>query len=154
MKKRILALILAAVIALLSSCSLFGSVADEGGVKVVVENGENYEVYSISLEKVENKGEGAFGVLEAMKADEKNPLHLVTDDTGYGAFVTEIGGIKQDAASGAYIMVYTSVATDSYEGAPTVTYEGITLYQAGVGVSGMTVESDTVILFRADVYEF
>ena len=104
-KTRILALIVAVSLLMLSSCSLFGSVADEGGVTVVIENGESYEVYTISLEKVENKSEGAWGVLEAMAEREKNPLHLVKENGGYGAFITEIGGIKQDAFVGAYVMV-------------------------------------------------
>jgi hypothetical protein len=51
-------------------------------------------------------------------------------------------------------MVYTSVKTDSYEGAPTVQYEEMTLYQSGVGVKDMTVEDKAVILFRLEVYEF
>lgn len=153
-KTRILALIIAVMMLMLSSCSLFGSVADEGGVIVVVENGESYDVYTISLETVENKSEGAWGVLEAMANREKNPLHLVKEDGGYGAFITEIGGIKQDASAGAYVMVYTSVATDSYEGSPTVEYNGQTLYQSGVGVSDMTVNADTVILFCVEVYAF
>ena len=153
MKKiRILTLIIAVMMLMLSSCSLFGSVADEGGVTVVVENGESYEVYTISLETVENKSEGAWGVLEALANREKNPLHLVKEDGGYGAFITEIGGIKQDASSGSYVMVYTSVKSDSYEGAPSVDYDGVTLYQSAVGLSGMTVEAGTVILFRLESY--
>ena len=153
-KTRILALIIAVMMLMLSSCSLFGSVADEGGVTVAVENGETYEVYTISLETVENKSEGAWGVLEALAAREKDPLHLVSESGAYGAFITEIGGIKQDASAGAYIMVYTSVATDSYEGSPTVEYNGQTLYQSGVGVSDMTVNADTVIFFRIEVYAY
>lgn len=153
-KTRILALIIAVIMLMLSSCSLFGSVADEGGVTVVVENGESYEVYTISLETVENKSEGAWGVLEALADREENPLHLVSESGAYGAYITEIGGIKQDASAGAYVMVYTSVSTDSYEGAPTVEYNGQTLYQSGVGVSDMTVNADTVILFRIEVYAY
>jgi hypothetical protein len=153
-KTRILALIVAVMMLVLSSCSLFGSVADEGGVTVVVENGDSYEVYTISLENVENKSEGAWGVLEAMANREKNALHLVKEDGGYGAFITEIGGIKQDASAGAYIMVYTSVDTDSYEGSPTKDYNGTTLYQSGVGASDMTITDGTVILFRLEVYEY
>ena len=153
-KTRILALIIALTLLMLSSCSLFGGVADEGGVTVAVENGESYEVYTISLENVENKSEGAWGVLEAMAAKEENPLHLVKESGMYGAFITEIGGIKQDASAGAYVMVYTSVATDSYEGAPTLEYNGQTLYQSGVGVSDMTVNADTIILFRLEAYEY
>lgn len=152
MKKRLLALILTLVVTLLCSCSLLGSVADVGAVTVVIEKDEGYDVYSVSLDKVENKSEGAFGVLETLKADGKNPLHMVCEDGGYGAYITEIGELKN--SNGGYIMVYTSVQSDGYEGGPTVEYDGITLYQAGVGVSGMTIESETVILFRLEVYEY
>ena len=151
-KTRILALIVAVVMLMLSSCSLFGGVADEGGVTVVVENGDSYEVYTISLEAVENKSEGAWGVLEAMASRENNPLHLVKEESGY--FITEIGGIKQDASVGAYVMIYTSVATDSYDGAATIDYNGQTLYASGFGANKMTVNADTVILFRVEVYDF
>ena len=89
-----------------------------------------------------------------MAAKEENPLHLVKESGMYGAFITEIGSIKQDASAGAYVMVYTSVATDSYEGAPTLEYNGQTLYQSGVGVSDMTVNADTVILFCIEVYAY
>ena len=72
-------------------------------------------------------------------------------DSTYGAYVSAIGSIKEDGASKTYVIVYTSVAADSYDGAPTVDYDGVTMYQAGVGLSGMTVEAGTIILFRLEV---
>ena len=48
-------------------------------------------------------------------------------------------------------MVYTSVAADSYEGAVTVDYEGVTMHQSGLGLSGMRIEAGTVIMFRLEV---
>ena len=139
---------------LLASCdliSMFGKVAEEGDVTVVVESGDgSFEVYKTYLESVENKNEGAKGVIENLRDREENPLNLVMEDSTYGAFVTEIGSIKQ--ADGAYVMVYTSVKSDSYEGAPSVEYDGMTLYQSGVGLSGMSVSAGTVILFRLESY--
>lgn len=154
--KRILALIIAVIMTVmaLTSCdliSMFGKVAEEGDVTVVVENGDgSFEVYKTYLESVENKDEGAKGVIENLRDREENPLNLVMEDSTYGAFVTEIGSIKQ--ADGAYVMVYTSVKSDSYEGAPSVEYDGMTLYQSGVGLSGMSVSAGTVILFRLESY--
>ena len=153
-KISLIALVLALAVCL-SSCGLiFGNVAEQGDVTIVVETADGYEVYKTYLESVENKKEGAKGVVENLRDRENNPLVLEMDDTGFGAFVTAIGSIKQDATSGSYVMVYTSVATDSYDGAPTVEYDGMTLYQSGVGISGMTVESGTVILFRLETYSY
>ncbi len=152
--KKIISLILTVVMMLwLASCgefSIFGEVAGEGDVTVVVENADgSFEVYKTYLESVENKEEGAKGVLEHLN-QRSDGLYLVMQDGTYGAFVTEIGSIKQ--ADGAYVIVYTSVEADSYVGAPTVEYDGKTLYQSGVGISGMTVNAGTVILFRVESY--
>lgn len=152
--KKIISLALVLVMALaLASCgafSIFGDVAEEGDVTVVVETADgSFEIYETSLESVENKEEGVKGVLENLCDREENPLHLVTDATN---FVTEIGSIKQDAASSAYVMIYTSLESDSYAGAPTVQYEGMTLYQSGFGIGDMTVKAGSVIFFRLEVY--
>lgn len=153
--KRILSLVIVVVLlaSAMVSCellSIFGSVAEEGDVTVVVEAVDgSYEVYKTYLENVENKDEGAKGVVEHLNNGE-DKLHLVMEESTYGAFVTEIGRIKQ--ADGKYVMVYTSVKSDSYEGAPSVDYDGVTLYQSAVGLSGMTVEAGTVILFRLESY--
>ena len=77
----------------------------------------------------------------------------MTDST-YGAYISAIGSIKEDAATGSYVMVYTSISADSYEGAPTVDYNGTTLYQSGAGISAMKVESGTVILFRLESFSY
>lgn len=151
MKIRITALLLALVTAalLLTSCSLiFGDVADSGNFTVLVENTDgSYEVYKTDLDRLENKSEGAKGVVEYLNTGDDR-LYLEMVDSTYGAYVSAIGNIRE--GDGYYVIVYTSVASDSYEGAPTVVYEGVTLYQAGVGLSGMTVEAGGVILFRLE----
>lgn len=154
MKNRILALLLALVIALfaLTSCDiLFGDVADKGNVTVVVENADgSYDVFKTNLDAVENKKEGAKGVIEHIDGT-NDKFYLEMVDSTYGAYVSAIGSIKESYADKMYVIVYTSVAADTYDGAPTLQYEGVTLYQAGVGLSGMTVEEGTVILFRLEV---
>ena len=152
--KKIISLALVLVMALtLSSCgvfSLFGDVAEKGEVTVVVENADgSFEVYEAHLESVENKNEGVKGVLEHLN-QQNDSLYLVMEDGAYGAFVSEIGSIKQ--SEGSYVMVYTSIESDSYAGAPTVEYDGKTLYQSGVGISAMKVGAGTVILFRLESY--
>ena len=47
-------------------------------------------------------------------------------------------------------MVYTSVASDGYDGGATVDYNGTIMHMAGVGLSGMSVEAGTIILFRLE----
>ena len=151
MKIRITALLLALVTAalLLTSCSIiFGDVADSGNFTVLVENTDgSYEVYKTDLDSLENKSEGAKGVVEHLNTGDDR-LYLEMIDSTYGAYVSAIGNIRE--GDGSYVIVYTSVASDSYEGAPTVEYEGVTLYQAGVGLSGMTVEAGGIILFRLE----
>ena len=154
MKIKLISALLISVICTLvfSSCSLiFGEVAEAGDVTVVVENADGtYDVYKTYLEAVENKAEGAKGVIEHLNKREENPLYLEMINSTYGAYVGAIGSIRESSADKMYVIVYTSVASDSYDGAPTVSYEGITLYQAGLGLSGMTVEEGTVILFRLE----
>lgn len=159
MKKRILALILVVSIAVFSmtSCDMlngiiYGDVAEQGDVTVVIENADgSYDVYKIYLEEVENKDEGAKGVVEQLAKRENNPLYLEMTESTYGAYVSAIGSIKEDVAAKTYVIVYTSVAADSYEGSPTVDYEGVTMYQSGLGLSGMSIEAGTVIMFRLEV---
>ena len=154
MKKRLLALILATLILTLSlvSCDFFlGDVDEEGDITVVIENADgSYDVYKTYLEEVENKDEGAKGVVEHLQAREENSLHLEMVNSTYGAYVSGIGSIKESATDKMYVIVYTSVAADSYDGAPTIDYEGTTLYQSGLGISGMAVPAGGVILFRLE----
>ena len=155
MKKRILALLLVLVMSLMCSCSIFGGVSNEGSVSIVVENADgSYDVFEVDLVRVENKDEGVKGVLEYLSQEKNDKLYVEMVDGGYGAYVTAIGNITENPSDGAYVMVYTSVATDGYEGGPTVEYEGIVLAQSGVGISSMTVADGTVILFRIEAYEY
>ena len=153
MKKRLLSILLLTAICILSlsGCGfLFGEVAEEGDVSVVVEEADgSFSKFEVYLESVENKSEGAKGILEHL--DGRNDrLYVEMTDGGYGAYVTAIGNLREDSSRGLYVIVYTSVKADSYEGAPTIEYDGVALYQAGLGLSGMTVEAGTVILFRLE----
>lgn len=153
MKKKIMASVIAVVMLIVSltSCDLiFGSVAQEGCFTVVVENTDgSYEVFETGLDAVENKDEGAKGVLEHLSTG-SDRLYLEMTDSSYGAYVSAIGSIRESTEDKMYVIVYTSVATDSYEGATTIDYNGVTLYQAGVGLSGMTVAENGIILFRLE----
>ena len=151
-KKKILAILLVVLMTLLLfSCDLFSaSVDNAGSVTVVVENTDgSYDVFEAALDAVENKEEGAKGILEHLK-ESNDRFYLEMTESTYGAYVTAIGNIRESSSEGLYVMVYTSVSSDSYEGAPTADYKGTTLYQSGVGLSGMKVEAGTVILFKLE----
>ena len=153
MKNRIISIVLLAAVCLLSLCCcdyIFGDVADDGKVTVVVEESDGgFSKFTADLAFVEKKYEGAAGVLDYLSG-RADRLYVETNDGGYGAYVTAIGSIRENKSEGMYVIVYTSVKADSYAGAPTVDYEGITMYQSGVGLSSMTVEAGTVILFRLE----
>ena len=151
--KKITAFILLIALTITALCSCGTAIAEKGDITVVVEAADGeYEVYKTYLENVENKKSGALGVLENLRDREENPLHVVYNDSEYGAFITEIGSIKQDESAGKYVVAYTSVESDSYLGAPTKSYEDTTLFSSGVGVSAMTVNEGTVILFCLVTY--
>ena len=151
---KILALTLAMILAALCLFSCSPKVDEEGDVLVVIEfeDGTAKE-YELLLEKVENKDEGAAGILEYLKNREEDPLSLNMSDSTYGKYIHGIGGIEEDTAANKYVMVYTSVEKDfgTWEGVGELTYKGRTLKNAGVGVSEMTVESGMIILFRLEV---
>lgn len=153
MKNKILSLVLicALVIGLCSCNAFFGKVEDKGDVAIVIENADgSYDVFKADLENVENKEEGAKGVVEYLGSRKNDKLSYEMTDSTYGAYISKIGNISEDPSSGLYVIVYTSNVSDSYEGSPTVDYNGTTLYQAGVGLSGMSVEEGTIILFRLE----
>ncbi len=152
MTKKLLSLLLVLVAALtaLTSCGLlFGDVAEKGDVTVVIENEDGtFAEYGILLSEVENKSEGAKGIVEHLNKSGRLELEMI--DSTYGAYVGAIGGISENPAEGVYVMVYTSLASDSYEGASTVEYDGKILHRSGVGLSGMTVNEGSIILFRLE----
>ncbi len=158
--KRILSLVLtiATLIFALASCAGGGLVAEKGTVKLVIENGEKaYTVYEIDLAKLEDREGGAVALLEYARVN--CGLEYKTDDAGYGAYITEIGSIKQDYTTGEYIILYTTetadfaVPTADMPVVPTVDYGEVLLTSAGVGLSSMHVSDGTVILFRLESYK-
>lgn len=152
--RRILAILLLICVALLAFVSC-GAVGESGDVTVVVENRDgSYTVYKTYLENVENKSNGALGVIENLMAREENPLVAEVVNSTYGAYVNSIGDLAPDVTKNEYVSIYTSIEADfsTYEGTNTLEYEGTTLKTAGVGLSSMTVTAGTVILFRIETY--
>lgn len=152
---KILSLIIIVVMAVgLVSCS--GILGERGDVTFVIENRDgSYEVYKAYLEDVENKDEGVYGVVELLIKREKNPLSADIAEAVYGAYINSIGSLTPDASKNEYISIYTSLEKDfsTREPVGVIEYEGVTLKSAGVGLSSMSAEKGTVILFRIETYE-
>ena len=152
--KKILSLILVLVM-LISLVSCAGTLGERGDVSIVIENLDGtYTVYKAYLEDVENRNEGTFGVIQHLMEREKNPLSADIVNSEYGAYVNAIGSLTPDTAAGEFVSVYTSLEKDfgTWDGVGTVDYEGKTLTASGVGLTSMSAEKDTVVLFRIEVY--
>ena len=152
--KRILSLILVLVM-MFSLASCGGTLGEQGDVSVVIENRDgSYTVYKAYLEEVENKGEGVYGVIQYLMAREDNPLTADIVDSTYGAYVNAIGTLTPDATKNEYVCLYTSLEGDfdTSDYVKELVYEGITLKTSGVGLTSMSAEKGTVILFRIESY--
>ena len=156
--KKILSLILVVVMAIgLVSCDgiLGGILGEKGDVSVVIENSDGtYDVYKVYLEDVENKDEGVYGILQHLMTREKNPLGADIVDSAYGAYVNTIGSLAPDATKNEYVSIYTSLEKDFSTREPVgeIEYDGITLKTSGVGLTSMSAEKGTVVLFRVETY--
>ncbi len=110
-------------------------------IMTLVVGGENEKIYSVDFSEVEIT-EGGMSILKHL--EEQGKLTYKADATGY---LTEVGELKQDVASGTYLYIYTSVAKDADTSAYAMTKEwnGKTLTSAGVGITDMTVENGAII---------
>jgi len=152
--KKILSLIIIVVMAVgLVSCN--GILGERGDVTFVIENRDgSYEVYKAYLEDVTNKDEGVYGVLQLLTVREKNPLAADIVDSSYGAYINSIGSLTPDATKNEYVSIYTSLEKDfsTWEPVGVKEYEGITLKSSGVGLTSMSAEKGTVVLFCIETY--
>ena len=117
----------------------------KGEVTVVVAplEGEATE-YKVDLSNI-TEGGGVVAILDYLQAN--NGLEYTSEDSGYGAYLTKVGDLQQNDATGEYIYLYTSVAKDFdvSEYASTVEYKGKTLNNSGEGVARMSVEDGAII---------
>ena len=162
--KKILVLILIVVMAagLLSCNGIFdeilgGILGEKGDVSIVIENRDGtYDVYKAYLEDVENKDEGVYGVIQHIMAREKNPLEADIVDSTYGAYINSIGSLIPETSDEymEYVSIYTSLEKDfgTWDGAGEIDYEGTTLKASGVGLTSMSAEAGTIVLFRIETY--
>ena len=158
MKAKKITALLALLALTVSLFSLFscGKVAEAGKVTVVIETAEGkYEAYEAELEGVENKEKGAVAILEALSSRKDRPLALEMTDGAYGKMILSIGGLVPDATKNEFIAIYTSREADFdvSEYAKSIEYNGRTLTTSGLGISSMSAEDGTVILFRIETWQ-
>ena len=112
----------------------------EKGFCTIVLDGDPAVEYRVNLDKVTGN-DGLLSVLEYLK-NEKS-LSYVADS----GFLTEVGAIKQDAAAGKYVYIWTSVEKDFdvSQYASTKTYGDLTLTSSGVGAKDMTLTDGAMI---------
>lgn len=164
-KTKILSLILAlaTMICVLASCGVGGNVAKNGTASIVIETqneGEGkYVVYEVDLSLLESRDDGVLSLLEYIGMQEGSTLYYSLNfGGGYGAYVNSISPLYPAPLSTEYISVYTSeecdfaVPTEYSPTVATVLYGELTLTYSGVGISSMTVNDGTVILFRMVTY--
>lgn len=145
MKKftRITALVLVMIMALVCAVSCSNE-QDASGEMTIVIGGEKVTEYKVDLDKVEIK-EGLISVLDYLKSE--NKLTYTANDSGYGAYLTSVGDVKEDSANSTYVYIWTSVEADfdTSAYATTMEYNGKTLTSSGVGASSMHIEDGAVV---------
>ena len=144
---------IAAVIAALTLCCamLFacadGSVSGDGMTLVLTDGKDYTQVFEVDLNRMSyNENTGLMNVIESLKLQEQ--LTYTATDSGYGAYLTQIGELTEDIEAHRSIYIYTSVEKDidvsAY--ASTFTYKGKEYTNAGVGASQLTIQDGCVII--------
>ena len=148
------------ILSLLVSCgdAFVGGPSIEGNIAtVVLDYGDNnYRVYEIELDKLTDRSQGAYSLL--LYAKENEGLKLDAPNSTYGVYINSIGDLKPDASKNEYVAIYTSVESDfsvptaDFPEVKELTYHGVTLKAAGVGISSLTVVERAVFLFRIETF--
>ena len=143
------ALLILALSVMLTGCK--PTIDSEGIATIVVANDKGIETYEVPLGALDG-ATGAIAALDYLKAEGK--LDYTATDGGFGAYLTEVGHLKEDGAKGIYIGVWTSVVKDADTSvyATVKTYNGITLTSAGVGISSMSLEDGCIIYIGEIIY--
>ena len=145
--------LVAAVLAILTLVTLLAActpVPVDGTATIVVESGGEPTVFAVNLGELE--GGSAYDALCQLRDEGK--LTFESSDSGYGAFLTEIGGIKPDATAGEYICIWTSYEAD-WDVSEYVTerdYNGTALASSGLGISSMHLADGVVVYIGLAVW--
>ena len=137
---RVLSLLLAIMLIALTFIACTKKETSESGFCTVVLEGNPSTEYVVNLDKVTGTN-GLIAVLDYLKETEGLTY---TESAG---MLTEVGSVKQDATSGKYVYIWTSVEKDFdlTQYASTKTYGDKTLTSSGVGAKDMTVTDGAII---------
>ena len=121
----------------------------DGQIAIILRDGNTYTNYVINLKSSQTTAQDA---LEQLQQDYQ--VEVVWQESQYGAFLTKIGNLQQDESNGKYIMVLTSDAQNHGNWAGVVTYNvgDVSITDASVGVTELTVSSGTILLFEVRGY--
>ena len=123
-----------------------------GKMTLVVLNGENAKEYSVDLADIPsgNSSKGLIAILDYLKG--KGQLTYTANDSGYGAYLTQVNDLKEQG--GYYIYIYTDVQTDVdvTQYASQITYKNKSYTNSGVGVSQMSVKDGCTIIISTIYY--
>lgn len=133
-----LVLVLCAVLVPLSSCK---EKSVKGFCTVVIAT-EPEQSYKVNLDKVDPANRGLISVLDYLAKNEKDFKYA--EQAG---FLSEVQTLKNDAAAGVYIYLYTSVEKDQdvSEYKAEKEYNGTKLISSGVGADQMHMEDGAII---------
>ena len=149
---RLLALVIALAITLISltACGGTDNSGKTGSIRFVIFD-ESAVEYTVDLSLL-GEGDGVIPALDYLK--ENRGVDYTVTDGGYGAYLTSLGTLRESAAEGKYLYVYTSVESDfdvsAY--AMTVEYDGVTLTSSGVGISEMSLTDGAIIYITYITY--
>ncbi len=156
MKKKLFAFAAIAVMICtmaLCLCACGGTVDKEGLMTLAVVDGDNVQEYSVDLSEIgsgDEKSAGLMVILDYLK--DKGELTYTMIQSEYGAYLTQVNGIKQE--NGIYVTLYTDVESDIdvSEYATTYNYKEKTLTSSGVGASSMNVKKGCTIVITSFSY--
>lgn len=117
----------------------------QGKMKLVVlYDEENAEEYTVDLADVKNSSNGLIAILDYLQNN--GMLEYSANDSGYGAYLTKVGGLKE--GNGYYLYVYTDVEADFdvTQYASQISYKNKTFTNIGIGVSQMSIKSGCTII--------
>ncbi|MDR3215901.1 MAG: hypothetical protein LBT55_00610 [Clostridiaceae bacterium] len=110
--------------------------------------------------EVETNADKVIDLLTDLKNEGKISA-FVYSGSKYGAYVTELDALKEDALGGVYIAVYHNIDDIGLHDFDAVDYSvitkeinGNTYFFSGVGISLLPVEEGAVYVFQAETYSF
>lgn len=139
-------LIITAAIISLAACKR-GNIDDIGCATVVVAVGEDIRAYEVPLDKINGEA-GAIAILDYLR--EEGRLDYTSVDGSYGEYLTAVGHLSEDSSAGVYVGIWTSIEADQDRESgysTTVSYNGVELVSAGVGLGQLSVTDGSIIYF-------